>query len=50
MIEQDVTVKGGNLSYIHKLIQGHALYFFANSSDREVDIRVRLRGKLAPEL
>ena len=50
VIEQDMTVKGGNLSYIHKVIEGRELYFFANSSGQEVDIRVRLRGKLAPEL
>ena len=50
VIEQDMMVKGGNLSYIHKVIEGRALYFFANSSDQEVDIWVRLRGKFAPEL
>ena len=50
MTEQNMTVKGGNLSYIHKVKEGRSLYFFANSSDQEVDIWVRLRGKLAPEL
>jgi hypothetical protein len=32
------------------VIEGRALYFFANSSDQEVDIWVRLRDKFAPEL
>jgi hypothetical protein len=50
VIEQDITVKGGNLSYIHKVIEGRELYFFANSSGQDVDIWVRLRGKFAPEL
>jgi hypothetical protein len=50
VIEQDLTVKGGNLSYIHKVKDGLAIYLLANSSDQEVDITVRLRGTLAPEL
>ena len=40
----------GNLSYIHKVKDGRTMYFLANSSDREVETWVRLRGKLAPEL
>ena len=50
VIEQDVATKGGNLSYIHKVKEGRELYFFANSCDQDVDIWVRLRGKLALEL
>jgi hypothetical protein len=50
VIEQDVATKGGNLSYIHKVKEGRDLYFFANSCDQDVDIWVRLRGKLALEL
>jgi len=50
VIEQDVTTSGGNLSYIHKVKEGRELYFFANSSDQEVDIWVRFRGKLDLEL
>ncbi len=50
MIEHALTVKGGNLSYIHKVKDGLAIYLIANSSDQEVDIALRLRGTLAPEL
>jgi hypothetical protein len=45
-----VATKGGNLSYIHKVKEGRDLYFFANSCDQDVDIWIRLRGKLVPEL
>ena len=48
-MEQDVKVTGGNLSYIHKVIEGREVYFFGNSSDGPVDVWVRLRGKLAME-
>jgi hypothetical protein len=44
------TVRGGNLSYLHKLIDGREVYFFANSSDTPVDTRVALRGAIRPEL
>jgi hypothetical protein len=50
VIAQELTVNGGNFSYIHKVKEGKSLYFFANSSDAEVDAWVALRGKLAPEL
>lgn len=50
VIEQDLTVKGGNLSSIHKVKDGLSMVFLANSSDQEVDVWVRLRGKLTPEL
>jgi hypothetical protein len=50
VIEHDLTVKGGNLSYIHKVKDGLAIYLLANSSDQELDITVRLRGTLTPEL
>ena len=50
VFEQNEMVKGGNLSYIHKVKDGQKIYFFANSSDQNVDIWVRLRGKFAPEL
>ena len=48
--EEDVAVSGGNLSYIHKVIDGRQVYFVGNSSDAAVDFQVRLRGKLKPEL
>ena len=44
--EEDVAVKGGNLTYIHKVAEGRDLFFFGNSSDAEVDIPIRLRGQL----
>ena len=50
VIEQDLAVSGGNFSYIHKVKDGKSIYFFANSSDAEVDTWVALRGKLTPEI
>ena len=50
VIEQDRTLRGGNFSYIHKVKDGKSMYFFANSSDAEVDTWVALRGKLTPEI
>jgi hypothetical protein len=38
---------GGMLSYLHKVKDGAAVYYFANSSDEKVDTWVRLRGKMA---
>jgi hypothetical protein len=48
--EEDVEVSGGNLSYIHKVVNGRNVYFFGNSSETAVDTHVRLRGKLSLEL
>ena len=45
-VERDVPLHNGNLSYIHKVVGGHQVYFFANSSDAAVDTLVQLRGKL----
>ena len=50
VIEQDRTLRGGNFSYVHKVQDGKSMYFFANSSDAEVDTWVALRGKLTPEI
>lgn len=50
VFEQTPAVSGGNLSYIHKVIEGRELYFIANSSDQAVDTWVRLPGKRVPEL
>jgi hypothetical protein len=44
--EADPQVSGGNLSYIHKVVDGRDVFFFANSSQTSVDAHVRLRGKL----
>ena len=48
--EEDIAAPGGNLAYIHKVVEGRDVYFFANSSDASVDTHVRLRGKLRLEL
>jgi hypothetical protein len=48
--EQDVPTPNGNLSYIHKVVEGRQVYFFGNSSDAAVDTFVRLCGKLNLEL
>jgi hypothetical protein len=50
VIQQQLATTGGNFSYIHKVKDGQSLYFFANSSNGEVDTWVELRGKLAPEV
>ena len=50
VIEQAPPTPGGNFSYIHKVKDGKAMYFFANSSDAEVDTWVSLRGTMAPEV
>ena len=47
--DEDLVVSGGNLSYIHKVIDGRQVYFFANSSDVPVNTTVTLRGKLRLE-
>ena len=44
--EDNPVIKDGNLSYIHKVNDGRDVYFFANSSDTEVDTNVVLRGQL----
>ena len=43
--EQDVAVHNGNLSYIHKVVEGRDVYFMGNSSGDAVDTFIRLRGK-----
>lgn len=50
IIQQEQPLKGGNLSYIHKVKDGLAIYLLANSSDQQLDIAVQLRGTLTPEL
>lgn len=47
---QPPKVAGGNLSYIHKVIQDRDFYFFGNSSETAIDTPVRLRGAFVPEL
>lgn len=43
--EQDVPTPNGNLSYIHKVVEGRDVYFVGNSSAAAVDTFIRLRGK-----
>ena len=38
-------VSGGNLSYIHKVLDGRDIYYFANSSDNSVGLNITLRGE-----
>jgi hypothetical protein len=35
----------GALTYTHKMKDGRDIYLFANSSDREVETRVTIRGR-----
>jgi hypothetical protein len=46
---QEVMVSGGNLSYIHKVMEGRDVFFFGNSSANSVDCTVQLRGNLELE-
>lgn len=39
------TLQGGGFSYIHKVLDGRNIWFFANSSDRSVEARITLRGE-----
>jgi hypothetical protein len=41
-----ITSKLGYFSYLHKIQNGKDIYFFANSSDNNLDTEVLLRGKL----
>jgi hypothetical protein len=47
--EQSPAVGGGNLSYIHKVLDGRDVFFFGNSSDTPVATPVRLRGRMQLE-
>lgn len=42
--ENDISVSGGNLSYLHKKLNGKDVFFFANSSETTVDVTVSLNG------
>ena len=44
--EKECPVTGGNLTYIHKIQNGKNRWFFANSSDNNVDVPVILKGRL----
>ncbi len=43
--ENELKVAGGNLSYMHKVVDGRDVYFFGNSSDGAVEVPVKLRGR-----
>jgi hypothetical protein len=47
--EQSPQVTGGNLSYIHKELDGREVFFFGNSSETAVATHVRLRGRMQIE-
>lgn len=47
--EKEVKVTGGNLTYIHKRLNGRNIWFFANSSDSAVEVPVTLKGTFALE-
>ena len=38
-------LQNGSLTYIHKVLDGHDLFFFANTSDTDIDTTVELRGE-----
>jgi hypothetical protein len=45
VFEEHPAVRDGNLSAIHKVVEGRDVYFFGNSSETPVDCHVKLRGK-----
>jgi len=47
-IARQPAISGGNFSYIHRVMDGREIYFFANSSDTAFDTVVNLRGELEP--
>ena len=47
---QPVDVIGGNFTYIHKILDGRDIYFFANSGDTPISAKVKLRGYKSLEL
>ncbi len=47
--EQSPRVTGGNLSYIHKELDGREVFFFGNSSETAVATHARLRGRMQIE-
>ncbi len=48
--DQDIAVTGGNLAYIHKVLSGRNIWFFANSSDNKIDVPVFLSGDHKPQI
>jgi len=45
--EKGIEVSGGNLSYVHRVVNGRNVCLFGNSSEAAVDTPVQLRGRLA---
>lgn len=41
---------GGNLQYIHKVVEDTDIYFIGNSSDTAVDTTIQLRGSITPSV
>ena len=46
-IDSQPALSNGNLSCLHKKMDGKDIYFFANSSDNEIETSVQLRGKMS---
>lgn len=44
--DDNPSVTGGNLSYLHKVVDGADYYYIANSSDNSLNTTVTLRGTL----
>ena len=42
-----VKLTGGDLTYIHKVKEGHDIYYFANSSDQNIVTDVKIRKKFS---
>lgn len=49
-IETGKKARGGNLAYIHKVIENRDVYFIANSSRTDYDLAITLRGKHVLEI
>jgi len=45
--DEMVNTTGGNLSYMHKVVNNRDIYFVANSSDNKINTTITLRGTLA---
>lgn len=41
---------GGIFSYVHKVKEERQIYFFANSSDDEINTTAEVRGRITPEI
>ena len=44
--EEDLAAPNGNLAYIHKVLEGRDIYFFANSSAAAFSLRISSRRSM----